>query len=66
MIYKELEKRQDEDLSIHLSYIEIYQDVGYDLLNPGLRLMSYVTPFPKVFPISKIKMLSGTSAADVF
>ena len=48
MIYKELEKRNEEDLSIHLSYIEIYQDIGYDLLNPGLRLQSFVTPFPKV------------------
>ncbi|KAL4224986.1 hypothetical protein ACF0H5_015681 [Mactra antiquata] len=48
MIYKELEKRTTEDLSIHISYLEIYQDVGYDLLNPGARTQSYVTPFPKV------------------
>ena len=48
MIYNELESRSDEDLSIHISYLEIYQEVGYDLLNPGLRTQSYVTPFPKV------------------
>lgn len=48
MIYNELEKRSEEDLSVHISYIEIYQDVGYDLLNPGARTGSYVTPFPKV------------------
>lgn len=48
LIYKELEKRTSEDLSVHISYLEIYQDVGYDLLNPGARTQSYVTPFPKV------------------
>ena len=48
MIYNELEKRTSEDLSVHISYIEIYQDVGYDLLNPGARTQSFVTPFPKV------------------
>ncbi|OWF53096.1 kinesin heavy chain-like isoform X2 [Mizuhopecten yessoensis] len=48
MIYKELEKRQDEDISIHISYLEIYKEVGYDLLNPGARTQSVVTPFPKV------------------
>ena len=50
MIYKELEKRTTEDLSVHISYLELYQDVGYDLLNPGARTQSYVTPFPKVRP----------------
>ncbi|XP_053385145.1 uncharacterized protein LOC128550327 isoform X2 [Mercenaria mercenaria] len=48
LIYSELEKRTTEDLSVHISYLEIYQDVGYDLLNPGARTQSYVTPFPKV------------------
>ncbi|XP_033751791.1 LOW QUALITY PROTEIN: kinesin heavy chain-like [Pecten maximus] len=48
MIYKELEKRQDEDISVHISYLEIYKEVGYDLLNPGARTQSVVTPFPKV------------------
>ncbi|XP_052801023.1 uncharacterized protein LOC128231841 isoform X2 [Mya arenaria] len=49
MVYKELEKRSQEDLSVHISYLEIYQDVAYDLLNPGARIQgSFVTPFPKV------------------
>ncbi|XP_013389271.1 kinesin-like protein KIF16B isoform X2 [Lingula anatina] len=48
MIYKALESRQDEDISVHISYMEIYQEVGYDLLNPGARTNSLVTPFPKV------------------
>ncbi|KAK3104135.1 hypothetical protein FSP39_024670 [Pinctada imbricata] len=46
-IYKELEKRTEEDISIHISFLEIYQEVGYDLLNPGARTNSLVTPFPK-------------------
>jgi hypothetical protein len=57
MIYQELEKRTTEDLSIHISYLEIYQDVGYDLLNPGARTQSYVTPFPKVNTIALIIIL---------
>ena len=48
LIYRELEKRTEESLSVHLSYLEIYQEIGYDLLNPGARTGSYVTPFPKV------------------
>lgn len=48
MIYKELEKRTDEDISVHISYLEIYQETGYDLLNPGARTQSAVTPFPRV------------------
>ncbi|KAJ8298689.1 hypothetical protein KUTeg_022749 [Tegillarca granosa] len=48
MIYKALEQRPDEDISVHLSYLEIYKEVGYDLLNPGARTTSLVTPFPKV------------------
>ncbi|XP_078333663.1 uncharacterized protein LOC111136397 isoform X5 [Crassostrea virginica] len=48
MIYKELEKRADEDISVHISYLEIYKEIGYDLLNPGARTQSVVTPFPKV------------------
>ena len=57
MIYNELEKRTEEDLSIHISYLEIYQEIGYDLLNPGLRTQSYVTPFPKVALINKLTLL---------
>lgn len=57
MIYNELEKRTSEDLSVHISYIEIYQDVGYDLLNPGARTQSFVTPFPKVTLLTFLQKL---------
>ena len=53
MIYNELENRTEEDISVHVSYLEIYQEIGYDLLNPGLRTQSYVTPFPKVRCVKK-------------
>ncbi|CAH1258926.1 KIF6 [Branchiostoma lanceolatum] len=33
MIYKALEERQQEEISVKVSYLEIYQEVGYDLLN---------------------------------
>ncbi|XP_066275394.1 kinesin-like protein KIF3C [Branchiostoma lanceolatum] len=35
MIYKALEERQQEEISVKVSYLEIYQEVGYDLLNPA-------------------------------
>jgi hypothetical protein len=37
MIYKALEKRTDEEINVHISYMEIYQEVGYDLLNPNAK-----------------------------
>ena len=52
MIYQALAQRQDEELTAHISYIEIYQEVAYDLLTAGARTLSPVTPFPKVFCIS--------------
>ncbi|XP_046328231.2 kinesin heavy chain-like isoform X1 [Haliotis rufescens] len=48
MIYKSLEQRSDEEITAHISYMEIYQEVAYDLLNPGARTFSPVTPLPKV------------------
>ncbi|XP_067655828.1 kinesin heavy chain-like [Haliotis asinina] len=48
MIYKSLEQRSDEDITVHISYMEIYQEVAYDLLNPGARTFSPVTPLPRV------------------
>jgi hypothetical protein len=48
MVYKSLSQRGEEDITVHISYLEIYQEVGYDLLNPGARTTSPVTPFPKV------------------
>ena len=58
MIYKALEARQhNEELTIHVSYMEIYQEVGYDLLNTAARSNSVVTPFPKVYIRNKCKKL---------
>lgn len=47
-IYKAIEKRNDEEVSVHISYMEIYQDTGYDLLNPGMRPGSLMVEIPKV------------------
>ncbi|XP_076114042.1 uncharacterized protein LOC143082305 isoform X1 [Mytilus galloprovincialis] len=48
MIYKALEKRTDEEIDVHISYMEIYQEVGYDLLNPNYKQQNPNTPFPRV------------------
>ncbi|KAH9490020.1 Kinesin- protein 6 [Bulinus truncatus] len=49
MIYQQLEKRTDEHISVYLSYLEIYQEVAYDLLNPASRSSSLpMAPFAKV------------------
>lgn len=52
-VYKEMEKKveQGQEVSIHLSYMEIYQDVAYDLLNPGMRAGSLMVTLPKVWVI---------------
>ena len=48
-IYRALEKRGDgEENSVHVSYMEIYQDVGYDLLNAGMRPGALMVTLPKV------------------
>ena len=50
-IYKEIEKRsveRDVEMSVHISYMEIYQDTGYDLLNPGMRPGALMVEVPKV------------------
>ena len=48
-IYKALEKRgEEEENSVHVSYMEIYQDVGYDLLNAGMRPGALMVTLPKV------------------
>lgn len=48
-VYGELEKRSDkEELTVHITYMEIYQDTGYDLLNPGSTTDSMMTELPKV------------------
>ena len=48
-IYDVLAERQkNEDIEIHVSYLEIYQDIGYDLLNSASRASVVVQSFPKV------------------
>ena len=64
-LYKELEKRSaagrgDGELDsvvVKISYMEIYQDVGYDLLNPGSRPGSMMVTLPKVSDKSKKEAL---------
>ncbi len=50
-VYKEVEKlsSRGEDVSVHISYMEIYQDTGYDLLNPGTRPGALMVTLPKVY-----------------
>ena len=40
--------KEKDDVTIHISYLEIYQDTGYDLLNPGNRNEGMVLNLPKV------------------
>ena len=47
-IYKSLEQRENEDITLHISYLEIYQEVAYDLLSTSARTASPVTVFPRV------------------
>ena len=48
-IYKEIERRSgEEEMTVHISYMEIYQDMGYDLLNPGMRPGALMVEVPKV------------------
>ncbi len=57
-VYKEVEKlsSRGEDVSVHISYMEIYQDTGYDLLNPGTRPGALMVTLPKV---QQVKCLPG-------
>ena len=65
MIYKALASRPSDDIEVHVSYMEIYQEIGYDLLNTAARTNSVVTPFPKVtwqlYKVVVHKTLSVTS-----
>lgn len=57
-IYSALESRkqatEDDDnggdllSTVHISYMEIYQDIGYDLLNPGCRNEGLLLNLPRV------------------
>ena len=49
MIFAALKQRHDEEeLQVKVSYMEIYQDIGYDLLHPSSKTNSILSPFPKV------------------
>ena len=41
-------EREMPGVRVHVSYMEIYQDTGYDLLNPGARPGSLMLSLPKV------------------
>lgn len=48
-VYKRLEERKEkEDVSLNVSFMEIYQDTAYDLLNPINRGLTINTVLPKV------------------
>eukprot|EP00118_Oscarella_pearsei_P005077 m.22717 g.22717 ORF g.22717 m.22717 type:complete len:941 (+) comp28387_c0_seq1:162-2984(+) len=48
-VYRSLEERAgDEEICVEISFLELYQEVGYDLLNPGLRNDGMTTELPKV------------------
>ena len=39
------------EVKVHISYMEIYQDTGFDLLNPGNRPGSLMLTLPKVYTL---------------
>ena len=41
-------ERERPGVRVHISYMEIYQDTGFDLLNPGARPGSLMLTLPKV------------------
>lgn len=40
--------RDGPEVKVHISYMEIYQDTGYDLLNPGAMPGALMLTLPKV------------------
>jgi len=47
LIFQELSNRADAQFAVHISYLEIYNDVGYDLLDPN-REVKMLEDLPKV------------------
>ena len=49
-VFEEMERRNEmnQEVSVEISYMEIYQDVGYDLLNAGTRPGALMVILPKV------------------
>lgn len=61
-VYSSLEERKDEEFTVHVSFMEIYQDIGYDLLNPGNNNSIFLITLPKVSRTGK----QGPSSACEF
>ncbi|KAK9870098.1 hypothetical protein WA026_006192 [Henosepilachna vigintioctopunctata] len=53
-IFEYLNKNPDV-YSVHLSYLEIYNEVGYDLLSPKQIIASKLEEFPRVFMLEDAK-----------
>lgn len=47
LLFQELSKRSDAHFSVQVSYLEIYNEAGYDLLDPG-REISDMEDLPRV------------------
>ncbi|XP_071955175.1 uncharacterized protein [Antedon mediterranea] len=47
-VYQCIDKMKHLDFTVHVSYLEIYQETGYDLLNPTARMPGVVAHLPKV------------------
>ena len=47
-LYETMERRTEEDWRVEVSFMEVYQDTGYDLLNPGSQGNSLMVRLPKV------------------
>ena len=43
------ERERQAEVKVYVSYMEIYQDTGFDLLNPGARPGSLMLTLPKVW-----------------
>lgn len=57
-VFDDVEQRlsMGQDVSVHVSFMEIYQDVGYDLLNAGTRPGALMVTLPKVVLMINIMM----------
>ena len=42
-LYREIDNRQDHDISIKVSYMQIYRDKIYDLLEPNSRYLEQLS-----------------------
>jgi kinesin family protein 6/9 len=66
-IFSEASRRTDSDFNIHISYLEIYNNDGYDLLSED-HSSKQLTDLPKVVPLERASgelVLSGLSTHRV-